>query len=340
MNQKHFSSGDPGTPTIIIQQPGRRLLVLGLLFVLAFSMMMNFGLLLSLAQFSPSVDAPTEKFHAGNQLAKDKIARIDASFMISSPFTDRIIKVIDHVREQEDIKGVLLVVDSPGGLVSDSHQIYDKLTRLAEKKPIFVQMKGIAASGGYYIAMGAGPEGKIFAEPTTWTGSIGVMVPRYNASELAEKVGVKSEPLVTGPLKQTLSPFKNLSDEEKAVWEIILEDSFDRFLTVIDGGRPKLTKEKIREIATGQIYTSQQALELGLVDEISFEEDTLLQLQEHLGLKEARIVKFETPKTFAESLLGVRAAPPEVHLDPFHRILEASTPRAMYLFGWEQALNH
>lgn len=335
MTEKIHTQGDPGMPTIIIQQPGRRLLLLLLLFALAFSVMLNFGLLASFADYSADTSAPTEKFHSGDPLASDKIVRIKANFMITNPYTDRIKKMIDQAAKDDAVKGVLLVIDSPGGLVSDSHEIYHRIKLLSEKKPVYVQMKGIAASGGYYIAMGAGPENPIYAEPTTWTGSIGVIIPRYNAKELAEKVGVKSESLTTGPLKETLSPFKDMSERETEVWETIMNDSFSRFINVIAENRSNLTEEQVRELATGQVYTADQAVANGLVDEISYEEETLEKLKSKLGLKEARVIDYQASLSFAETLFGGSVKVPEVNLDPMQTILKASTPRAMYLFGWE-----
>jgi protease-4 len=102
-----------------------------------------------------------------------------------TPFSDRVIKTIKKVRDDKDVKGVLLAVDSPGGTVTNSHQIYHELKKLAEQKPVVVSMGSLAASGGYFVAMGAGPKGKIFAEPTTWTGSIGVIIPHYEVTEVA-----------------------------------------------------------------------------------------------------------------------------------------------------------
>lgn len=339
MSEKVLLQGEAGLPTIIIQQPARRLLIMFLLFVLAFSVMLNFGLLASFVDYSVGADQPREEFHDGDILAPDKIARISANFMIMNPYTDRIKKIIDHAADDDSVKGVLLVIDSPGGLVSDSHEIYHRIQELAKKKPVHVQMKGIAASGGYYIAMGAGPEATIYAEPTTWTGSIGVIIPRYNAKALAEKVGVKAESLATGPLKDTLNPLKEMTPRETDVWDAILEDSFGRFLSVIDESRPKLSMDQIRELATGQVYTASQALANGLVDEISFEEDSLAKLQTQLGLDKVKIVNYEFPPTFAEALLGATSPPPQIHFDPLSKFLEASTPRAMYLFGSQAGLN-
>jgi len=316
---------------VILVSPRRKWLVILLLLLLGGSLCVNLMLAALTADYVKDIQPPNEKFHSGEMLAKDKIARIVTDFTIMPPYTKRILEIIDHVDQKDDIKGVVLVIDSPGGLVSDSHEIYHKLLKLSEKKPVFVSMKGIAASGGYYIAMGAGKGAPIYAEPTTWTGSIGVIMPRYDASKLAEQFGVKADSLATGPLKDTLNPLKELTEAEKAVWMEILDDSFQRFLKVIDDSRENLTMEQVRALATGQVYTASQALEKGLVDKIGYEEDVISALKEKLQLKEVRVVNYEFPKSLAESLLGAQSRSQQI--DPISRLIEASVPRAMYLFG-------
>ena len=203
-----------GQPIVIELQPtrsgrwGRRLLTLGLLV----SIILNLVLYVSYAEYFSGSQGAREVFHSGDAAAAAKIAVVEAKGTISPPFTSRIRQSIKRAAEDDDVKGVLLVVDSPGGLVSDSHQIYHDLVKLREKKPVYVAMQRIAASGGYYIAMGAGKEGKIYAEPTTWTGSIGVIIPRYDLTALAEKVGVESDSLKTGPLKDAMNPLRPLGD--------------------------------------------------------------------------------------------------------------------------------
>ena len=332
------TQGDPNLPTIIIQQPSRKVLLILLLIALLISLMINLAVLGSFAEYAIDSDGPTEKYRSGEMFADSKIARISVGFTIMQPYTSRLNETIEHVRDDDSVKGVLLVIDSPGGLVSDSHEIYHKLQQLAEKKPIFVQMKGIAASGGYYVAMGAGPEAPIYAEPTTWTGSIGVIIPRYNATELATKVGVASESLATGPLKDTMNPFKELSPQERDVWNEIIDDSFQRFLDVIDQGRANLSAEQIRALATGQVYTASQAVENGLVDEISFEEETEKALVAKLGLTEYQVVEYEHPISLAETLLGVSAPARKTSAEIVTNVMQTATPRAMYLFGWPYGL--
>jgi protease-4 len=286
----------------------------------------------TIESYAARTEAPAERFHSGDLSSADKIARLELSGTIMPPFTERWLEAIDAIGDDDQVRGVLLVVDSPGGLAADSDRLYSRLRKLGEQKPIVVSMLRLAASGGYYVSMAAGPRGQLFAEPTAWTGSIGVILPRYNLAPLAEQFGVKSEPLVTGPLKNSLDPLSELSLQEREVWSRILDDSFQRFLGVIEAGRPKLTAEQIRALATGQVYTAQQALDNGLIDAIGDEDQALTALKQTLGLSTARVVEYEFPVTLVESLLGLQSRPQAI--DPVAALFEASTPRAMYLFGW------
>jgi protease-4 len=192
-------------------------------------------------------------------------------------------------------------------------------------------MKRLAASGGYYLAMGIGTEGRIFAEPTTWTGSIGVIIPRYNAAELASKIGVTVEPLVTGPLKSSLNPFRDLSDQEQEVWAAILKDSFDRFVGVIEQNRSTLDDEQVRQLATGQIYTTSQAIEHGLVDEVGYEEEALEALAQSLGLSEYEVIEYSSTPTLLDVILsGTVQAKPGFK----EELRSATVPKAMYYCSW------
>lgn len=310
-----------------IRSFGRRLLI-G--FLLA-SIILNLLLLLSAGmQTVGDVNGVPTKFHSGDKAATDQLAIINIAGTIMPPFTERWRKQITAAMEDDRVKGVLLVVDSPGGLVADSHQIFHDLQKLKQKKPIYVAMKRLAASGGYYVAMGGGTDTKIFVEPTTWTGSIGVIIPRYNASELAERVGVKVEPLTTGPLKDTLSPFRDLTDQERSVWKAIMDDSFDRFVKVIHENRAPLSEADVRALATGQIYTANQAIENGMADEIGYEEDALVALAKAAGLTTYKTVEYTSPTTFLDVFLGSANVP----ASPLEQLLDAATPKALYYCSW------
>jgi len=255
------------------------------------------------------------------------------------PFTDGTLQTIQQIQEDEDVIGVVLEIDSPGGLVADSHRIYHALNQLREERgiPIYVAMGRMAASGGYYVAMGAGPEGVIYAEETTWTGSIGVIIPRYDVSKLADQFGVRAEPLTTGPFKDSLSPFRELTAEERDVWDEILDDAFVRFRNVIVDGRANLDADAVEALATGQVFTAQAALENGLVDKIGYLDDAIDDLAEQLHVVgEVRVVQYDTPLTLASLLLGQSKS--QTAADPLAKLLDSSVPRAMYFCGWNAGL--
>jgi len=331
-----FDPDQPGrSPTVVVQTQASAVRTWAfrlLAFLLVLSIFFNIGLFAAYREYYVNTEPPIEKYHSGDRLSSDKIVILKMSGTIMPPFTERLIEQTKYAAKTDEVKGVLLEVDSPGGFVADSHQIYHELKKLSEKKPVFVQMKRLAASGGYYISMGAGPKAKIFAEPTTWTGSIGVIIPRYDVSKLAEKWGVDSAPLKTGEFKDSLSPFHPLSENERKLWENVMNQSFEQFIEVIDANRDKLTADQVKELATGQIYTARDALENGLIDEIGFEDDSLEKLKSQLGVSKVRVVTYEHQATLVDMLLGTSKMQSQV--DPWKMLLEASVPRALYYCSW------
>ncbi|TWT61469.1 signal peptide peptidase SppA [Rubinisphaera italica] len=308
--------------------------LLGLL--LLFSIILNLMLLSSYGDYFNEFDGPLERYHSGSKDAEQKIALIRVGTTIMPPYTERILEQIKKATEDDSIKGMVLVVDSPGGLVADSHQIYHRLSQFAETKPIYVQMQRLAASGGYYIAMGGGDKGKLFAEPTTWTGSIGVIIPHYDITQLADKVGVQSEPLKTGEFKDSLSMFKPISERDREVWDGILDEAYQKFLGVIENGRPEMTRQQIEDIATGRIFTADQAIANGMVDEISFLDDTIAKMETDLKAGPMRVIEYEYPPTLTDVLLGSASASAENEMSLLKQLLGSPAPRAFYLLGGSQ----
>ncbi|MFO1096437.1 MAG: signal peptide peptidase SppA [Planctomycetaceae bacterium] len=333
----------PAQTIVIREAPRRAWMAWILLFLLGISLFFNVGqlgaLVLALSGDVSSPGAPLEVHHSGDRQADAKIALVNITGTIMPPFTERILDTLEHIEQDKTVRGVILVIDSPGGLVADSHQIYHQVKKLrdARKIPIYVSMKRMAASGGYYVAMGAGQEGKIYAEPTTWTGSIGVIIPRYNVSKLASEFGVSAEPLTTGPFKDALSPFREMTADERTVWEGILNDAFARFQEVIlDGRGNQLDAEQIKSLATGRIFTALQAKENKLVDAIGYLDDVVGDLKQQLKLSSANVIEYEHPLSLSEVLFG--SAETRSAKNPLSELLEASVPRAMYFCGWHAAL--
>lgn len=333
--------------TIVLQQReswfgrfGKVLLVL-----LGLAVMMILGLTASYQSYFSEPGGPQEKFHSLSAQALDKIAIIDASGMISED--DEFIKrQIDRVRKDDRVVAVVLRVNSPGGTVTYSDYLLHHLKELVEEKsegdkpfPLVVSMGSLAASGGYYIAMAVGDqEDSIFAEPSTITGSIGVIIPHYDLTSTIKMLGVEDDSIATGPFKQMGSPTRDMSEEERALFEGILDEMFTGFKEAIYSGRPKFREDPaaLDKLATGQVFTGTQAVENGLVDKIGFIEDAIAHAVELAGVDEdgVRCVRYTRTPSAIDALLGEataqRLAPPRSDLNA---LLDLSTPRAYYLYS-------
>jgi len=179
--------------------------------------------------------------------------------------TDQIIKQIHQARDDESIKAVVLRINSPGGSAAASQEVGEELKKLrAQGKVVVTSMGDVAASGGYWLAACTD---KIYANPTTLTGSIGVYMPYANWEELYKKIGIYQEKIKSGPHKDIMSPERQMTSEERGIIQIIVDDIYNQFVDVVTEGR-KMDKEQVRKLADGRIYTGNQAKQLGLVDEL------------------------------------------------------------------------
>jgi protease-4 len=296
------------------------------------------------AQYFQRDGRVVEKYHSLSKSASAKVAIVTLAGPIMGG-EGFIRSQLDRVAEDESVKAVVLRVDSPGGTVSGSDEIHHRLGQLVAKRelPVVVSMGGIAASGGYYVAMAnGGRDDVIFAEPATLTGSIGVIIPRFDVSKMLKRFDVRDDSVASGPLKEMLSPTKDrtpeLADRERRLLKSLVDDMFVRFKEIVRQGRPKLDAEGVDKVATGQIFTAQQAKEAGLVDRIGFLEDAVARAVELAGLSDttARVVKYSKPKGLLDDVLGGDAgAGGRVTLEAF---AELTTPRAWYLCSWWPAL--
>lgn len=224
-------------------------------------------------------------------------------------------------RRDHSIKAVILRVDSPGGGVTASDIIYERLRKFKEdtKLPIFVSMLDLAASGGYYVSM-AGDE--IYVHPTTITGSIGVIAMFPQFQDLGKKIGVYVEVLKSGENKDLTGGFRNMTDGQRAILQQMIDEMYARFVTVVHAGRPKLEEEKIRELADGRIYTAQQAVDNGLVDGIKYTDEVVDIARERIGNAKARVVMYR--KTSTQKFDSVYAKMP----NPAPKELTPASPTA------------
>ena len=302
----------------------------------------------SYMQANPRID---EKYFALNRLAADKIAIITVEGTIMH--TDGFAKwQIDQAREDPNVKGVVVRVDSPGGTITGSHYLYHHLLKLQKEKsaggepfPLVVSMGGLAASGGYYISMAVGnTPNTIFAEPTTWTGSIGVVIPHYDVSSLLESWKIEDDSIASHPLKLMGSPTRKPSEEtaakEREILQQLVADSFEDFKDIVKSGRPALAAnpKTLDEVATGQIFSAKQALKLGLVDKFGFVEDAADRAIELAGLDRdnVRVVKYTKRKGLVDDALALPSAKTG-SLD-LGALLDLTTPRAYYLCTWLPAV--
>jgi len=184
---------------------------------------------------------------------------------------DKTVKQLKKYEKDDDIKAIVLRVDSPGGAVAPSQEIYDAVRRIKAKKKIVVSMGNLAASGGYYISA---PADRIYAEPGTLTGSIGVIFMHFNVRGLLDVVKVEETTLKTGKYKDTLSPFRPLQDTDREEIQAISDDIYGQFVKAVADGRG-LPEAKVRELAEGRIYTGRRAKELKLVDELGGVDDAV-----------------------------------------------------------------
>ncbi|MEM9542626.1 MAG: signal peptide peptidase SppA [Cyanobacteria bacterium P01_E01_bin.42] len=200
---------------------------------------------------------------------RKQIARIEITGAIATETRKRVLKALETV-EEEKYPAILLRIDSPGGTVGDSQEIYDGLKRIREKGVKVVASYGnISASGGVYIGVGAD---NIVANPGTITGSIGVILRGNNLERLLDKVGVSFKTFKSGPYKDILAFDRESTPEEKGILQDLIDTSYGQFVATVAEGR-KLEVETVRTFADGRIFTGQQALELGMVDRLGTEED-------------------------------------------------------------------
>ena len=304
------------------------------------------------AQYFQRDSKVVEKYHSLSRVAATKVAIVDvAGAIMSGQGFAR--SQLDHIEEDEQVKAIVLRVDSPGGTVSGSDELHHRLAKLvaARNLPVVVSMGGIAASGGYYVAMAnGGREGVIFAEPATLTGSIGVIIPHFDVSKLLEKYDVVDDSITSGPLKELLSPTKNrtpeLAQREREVLQALVDDMFGRFKEIVSAGRPKLDNAQVAAVATGQIFTANQALSAGLVDRIGFLEDAIDRAVELAGLTKdsARVVRYSRPRSLVEELLGGANPTARVGLGDLteawgaEMLAEWTAPRGWYLCSLWPAL--
>ncbi|MBL8724905.1 MAG: signal peptide peptidase SppA [Planctomycetes bacterium] len=307
-----------------------------LLFVASFGSMLGSGL----GDFDAPLD---ETFVAGQRSARAKVLQVGLRGAIAEGQSavlggqgGSVSQVKRALRQAagDDVRGLLLHIDSPGGGVTDSDEIHALLLQFRREhpqKPVLALFGDLAASGGYYVAMAAE---RVLARSTTITGSIGVIMSSWNFAELAKRYGVEQVAIKSErtPWKDMLSPTRPMRDEERAMLTSIVDELYDRFVTVVDAGRPNLDRAQVQALATGAIYSAQQALQNGLVDGIGDHDTAAQWFAERLG-GPVQIVERRHRPGLSELLFGARTVAPSAEA-AWARLLTASSgPR--FLYFWE-----
>jgi len=235
--------------------------------------------------------------------AKEKVLILDVSGIISSTVnpglfareSDILSKVyyrLEKAAEDKKVKAVILRLDTPGGEATASDILYNEILKFKQKNktPVVGLMMGVAASGGYYIASACD---YVVAHPSTVTGSIGVISIFPNLEELFLKIGIKMNIIKSGEMKDSGSAFRDMTEDEKKIFQAVIDEFYQRFLEVVHQRRKgSLSLEEIKKLADGRIYTAGQALELKLIDEVGYFDSALQKSLSLASLKEANVIAY------------------------------------------------
>ncbi len=237
----------------------------------------------------------------------------------SQPF----IRQLRSYKEDDGVQAVVVRVESPGGAVAPSQEIYQALAALRKDKPVVVSMGAVAASGGYYAACGAD---SVVASPGTLTGSIGVILEFPELEEVLKKVGIRFEVVKSGAHKDIGSPFRPMTEEERRIMQAMVDDVYEQFVEVVSSER-NLDPDTVRALADGRVFSGRQALQLGLVDANGSLQDAVDMAGRMCGLGDNP--RTTRPRKTRTSLIDVLTETATVLKDP---MAAAGSPRMMYIF--------
>jgi protease-4 len=265
---------------------------------------------------------PPLEEHVVSGEGKAKILLVDVSRMITNQedegalglsrregLTARVDEELQRAAQDDQVRAVVLRINSPGGTVTASDVIYHQILefKAAHHLPVIAQFLDMGTSGAYYVALAAD---EIVASPTTVTGSIGVVMYSVNVVGLMEKLGVKNQTIKSGARKDIGSPLRPMTPEDQAILQGVLDGMQQRFVGLVRERRPGLSAEAVHTISDGRILTADQALQLGLVDRIGYLQDTLQAVSQRVGAGEARVIMYRRPQEFAETIHSVAPLAP------------------------------
>lgn len=241
---------------------------------------------------------------------------------------DRIQLIVSQIRaarSDQDVRGIVLEIDSPGGAITPSDEIYNELQRFRQSRSdrvVMAHMRDLAASGAYYVAMGAD---WVMAEPTTVVGSIGVIMQAINWKDLADSVGVRSITIKSGANKDMLNPFGEETEEQVALLQELIDSMHGRFTDIVHEARG-MDRKVLEGLADGRIFTAEQALEHELIDEIGYWDDAVQRTAELLNEESVRVIRYQRQSDFFSLFSQVN-----LPLSPAS-LVDMTIPRPMYLW--------
>ena len=280
---------------------------------------------------------------------RDKVLLIDISGALTTSkdsglFSEpslpaRLKEELTKAEKDDHIKAIILRINTPGGTVTSSDILYHELQEFKQKQkvPIIASIMDLGTSGGYYVAMASD---YIFAHPSTITGSIGVIMLTLNGQGFLEKIGIEPTAIISGPKKSMGSPFRAMKEEERAIFQDVIDRLYARFLAVVKQGRPNLNTSKIRQLADGRIYTADIAKTEGLIDEIGYLDDAIDWAKKTAKLTEAQVVTYtrSSPETH-QNIYSHFEAPtvgplgfPQINANSVVGALQGGTPQMMYMW--------
>lgn len=280
------------------------------------------------------------------RFVRDKIAVIDVSGILLNMHTPGLLSEGEHpvsllrekldvARHDNNVKAVILRINSPGGTVTASELMYDEIMtfRKATHKPVYALMMDVAASGGYYIACACD---HITAYESTVTGSIGVIMQLFDVTGTMTKIGVKTEAITSGEFKDAGSPFKWLSDEEREIFQGIVDNFYDQFVRVVADGRPFLDENSVRTVADGRIYSARDAVSVGLVDQIGSMRSTIVLLKQRLELSRVKVVMYDRPLGYRPNYYAEAPAGTGTQINLLNvNLPEWTPPTPRFLYLWQ-----
>lgn len=304
--------------------------------IFGFSLLLNLYMLLAGGLLSRGESSTQEVLRDGDATQRIAVVRV-SGVILDEEFErfDRLLKAA----ENDGMKALIVEIDTPGGAVTASDMIYNRLLEFRKDHPgvpVTATMGSMATSGGYYAACGAD---YILAQRTTMTGNIGVLLPRYNVSALAKRMGVEETTIEStgAPFKNAGSMFEPESAEDTAYFRELIDDAFVQFKAVVSDGRKGKLKKPIAEIANGKVYMAQQALDIGLIDQIGYMNDAIDQVATAASLSNPMAVRYRESPTLSQMLLGAQsnssASGRGVTLQISPEVMDRfTTPRLMYLW--------